>query len=60
VAVVASHDLYDRLCLKHPAMGLFNRKRQDPDAGADSTTGEPKKEKGAWKRPASAFVSIGT
>lgn len=33
-------------------MGLFNRKKQRSD-DADDQSGERKKEKGSWRRPAS-------
>jgi hypothetical protein len=40
-------------------MGLFNRKPARAETGSadDSTTAEQKKEKGGWKRPASASPS---
>ncbi|KIY67973.1 Lem3/Cdc50 [Cylindrobasidium torrendii FP15055 ss-10] len=33
-------------------MGLFNRKTRREESGDDGSSGEPKKDKGGWKRPA--------
>jgi len=51
--LAATNLLLAKCIVRSPIMGLFNRKKKN---GSDPSESHNKKEKGGWKRPASANV----